>query len=234
MFVSRRFQATTFCISMVVILIATNHAGATVSLVTSRATLAGTDSIDWANAAPDYTAIRNPFPINSNGGVPVTVSEPGSLDFARLTQPGTWGGNFAPGDPVLYVGNTLTGGSLGPITLDFGSQLLSAFGSQIQAIPTGGAFTAELDIYNGATLEGTVTEGGNSTSANDNSAIFIGLTSNISFTKVIISVPTGTGTANDFGINQADFIPVPVPEPSTIALLTLGALGLLARRRANN
>jgi hypothetical protein len=219
----------TLCLLTVFILINATPATATVTLVTSRSALAGTDSLDWANAAPDYTAIANPFPTNSNGSIPVTVSEPGSLDFARLTQPSSWFGNFAPGDAVLYVGNGYTG-SLGPITIDFGSQLLSAFGSQIQAVPTG-AFTAELDIYNGATLEGTVTEGGISGFTNDGTAIFIGLTSDVDFNKVVISIPTDTGTANDFGINQADFIPVAVPEPSAIILLVLGVAGLAAACR---
>jgi hypothetical protein len=219
--------STVTVLSCLIVFALVTRAHAAVSLVTSRAVLAGTDSLDWANAAPDFTAIRNPFPMNSNGSIPVTVSEPGVLDFARLTQPSSWNGNFAPGDPVLYVGNSF-GGGLGPITIDFGSQLLSAFGSQIQSTPVG-AFTAELDIYNGATLEGTVTENGTSTFANDGTAIFIGLTSNIDFNKVVISVPTGSGIPNDFGINQADFIPV--PEPSTLLLLTAGAIGLLYARR---
>jgi hypothetical protein len=38
-----------------------------------------------------------------------------------------------------------------------------------------------------------------------------------------------TGRAENFGIDDLDL--TPVPEPSTIALLALGSLGLLARRR---
>jgi hypothetical protein len=46
--------------SVTVILVNATRAPAGVSLVTSRAALAGTDTLDWTNAAPDFTPIRNP------------------------------------------------------------------------------------------------------------------------------------------------------------------------------
>ncbi len=74
-----------------------------------------------------------------------------------------WSGNFAPGTALLWTA------SAGPdITLTFAQPVYGA-GAQIQA-DYFGAFTAEV-IVNGTQH---FTETGNSTSAGDNSAIFIG------------------------------------------------------------
>src|SRR5262249_56044605 len=133
------------------------------------------------------------------GGLTASVSQ--ATTGARRNDQGIgWGGNFAPGD-LLYW--TAGGGGSGPVTLDFGTQKLSAIGAQIQA-DYFGAFTAQLTAFdsNGVNL-GSFTENGNSTSSADNSAIFIGLMSTSGdISKVVFAVTAATNNPGDFALNH--------------------------------
>ena len=178
-------------------------------LVTSRVALGGTDSVDWGVLGGAYTSISSPFIISSVGSVSVTVSQGSGLPFERRDQGVGWSGNFAPGDPLLWdKGN-------GPdITLDFGSNLVSAAGAQIQSNIYGG-FVARITAYGpGLTFLGSFTETGTGTSDGDNSAIFIGISDSIA-TIQTIKFSLDTDYWNDFAINQVDFTSDPemsVPE----------------------
>jgi hypothetical protein len=183
------------------------------SLVTSRAALAGTDSVDWSTLGAPGTSVANPFTVSSVAGQSITVSKTLSGNFLLDEQ---WGpttpnsyvihGNFAPGDTVL---DTNTGASKqNTIKLNFGATAVAAGGAQIMT-NTYGSFTAEVDALDakGKTLA-RFTEAGNATDAADNSAIFLGVSSTSpTIYQITISV---TRAASDqykgvFAINKFDF-----------------------------
>jgi hypothetical protein len=181
------------------------------SLVTSRAALAGTDSVDWGTLGAPGTFHANPFTILSTGNVSITVSKPVKGDFEVLEQSPpttptvyTWNGNFAPGDMVLYTANGVT--RQNPITLNFGGTPVAAGGAQIA--DTNGSWTAEVDALDakGRTLA-SFTENGVSTGGRDNSAIFIGISStSADIYQIALSIGSITGgDKGAFAINQFDF-----------------------------
>jgi hypothetical protein len=193
------------------------------TLVTSRAALAGTDSVNWGILAPtpppSNTVVANPFSILSTSGRSLRVSAAtvNSFDVTQqVSAPpfhgnGEWNGNFAVGDWVLATdgGN----GKTNPITLNFGATTVAAGGAQIQPNSGGLSFTfiAQVGAFDAAGKSlASYTEKGTVTDAADNSAIFIGISSssaNISRIALSISKVSG-GTGADkpwFAINQFDF-----------------------------
>jgi hypothetical protein len=174
------------------------------SLVTSRAALAGTDSVNW----PLNVNLANPFTILSNGGHSITVSKAQAGNFGTLVEGSGWGGNFAPGDVILWTHGR--GGVTNPITLDFGATPVAAGGAQIDPNTGQGSFkfTAEVDAYDalGNTLA-SFTEKGVATLANDNSAIFIGISSSsANIDKIALQINSvQQSEKSDFAINKFDF-----------------------------
>jgi hypothetical protein len=205
---------------------------ATLTPVSSRPALSGNDFIDWGILGPAFTNVSNPFGINSNNGLPVTVHQQGQSGFQRRDQStGGWAGNFAPGDTLLW-----TNGANGPITLDFASPIFGA-GTQIQT-DFFGLFSGVLSAYDSSSaLLGSVPFSGNSTSAGDGSAIFVGVLSDSqNISKLVYDVQLATSSPTDFAINRTDLATTgnvsPTPEPCTLALLaTGGGPMLLALRR---
>jgi hypothetical protein len=179
------------------------------SLVTSRTALAGTDSVNWGTLGPNGIHVANPFTILSSAGRSISVSKTISDSFKEGVQcPSptgcSWGGNFAPGDSVLStydIGSKLNN----PITLNFGSTAVAAGGAQIQT-DFQGRFTAQVEAFDttGKSLA-TFTEKGISTSAADNSAIFIGIiSSSANIFQIALSIKVGEAQG-DFAINNFDF-----------------------------
>jgi len=229
----KRFLA---CVSALTLVLAgAGQARADLVEVTSRSALAGTDFVDWGKLGPNGTSIPNPFSINSNGGVKLTVSQAGASTFTRLDQGAGWNGNFAPGAHLLW-----TTGANGPVTMSYGiTNGVSAIGAQIQA-NFFGAFTATITAYDASnTVIGSFTENGVSNSNGDNSAIFLGVLSHTTSIfriqySVSSSVPQGQ---QDFGINQLDFTKSNLsstPEPASLTMLGIGIVGMagyVLRRR---
>jgi hypothetical protein len=186
------------------------------SLVTSRTALAGTDSVDWSTLFPTTSPV-NPFTILSTAGRSISVSKAIAGNFATNVEcpasPGCgWGGNFAPGDTILLTnasGSFLTK-SDNPITLNFGTTAVAAGGAQIQT-EVQDPFTAKVEAFdaNGVRLA-SFTEHGNSTGAEDNSAIFIGISStSANISRIALSISAGD-FKGDFAINKFDFRTSPV------------------------
>jgi hypothetical protein len=210
------------------------------SLVTSRAALAGTDSVDWATLGAPGTSVANPFTVSSAAGQNITTSKTDSANFLLDEQ---WGpttgnsyvlhGNFAPGDIVLDTNGAPHTGKQNTITLNFGATPVAAGGAQIMTNLLG-SFTAEVDALDakGKTLA-RFKEDGNATDAADNSAIFLGI-SNTSSTIYQIAISV-TKADNDqykgvFAINKFEFrtsalaaAPATAPRSPALELASLGS-----------
>jgi hypothetical protein len=195
-----------------------------VTLITNLADVSATQSFDWGILGPHGTTVSNPA---NDPGNKIIISQ-ASGSFQRVDQGTDWGGNFADGAHLLW-----TGGSGGPLTIqgkDKGSgQGVSALGAQIQA-DSFGAFTAHLEAFDGlGNSLGSVTESGVSSDAGDNSAIFIGVKStSFNIQKVTFSIDGST----DFAIGtvyvdaQGHDRGQSSPEPASLTLMSLAALGL--------
>jgi hypothetical protein len=201
--------------------------------LTSRAALGANDFEDWGTLGPSFSTPSNPFAATSNGGLGLSVSQQQPGSFQRLDQNNGWGGNFAPGDALLYTAVETLGSAGGPIIISFSHPVVGA-GAQIQE-DLFGTFTAEILALDGSgNVLGSFSEDGISNGNGDNSAIFIGIkdSSNAaSISKIEFALtaaqngPTTAFAINEFSIDSAAVAAVPAP-PSVIPL-AIGALGLL-------
>jgi hypothetical protein len=181
-------------------------------LVTSRTALAGTDSVNWGTAGPAGTIVANPFTILSTSARSVSVSKTQVDSFQVLEEmpccTGTaWAGNFARGDMVLWT-HDFGSKSTNPITLNFGTTAVAAGGAQIQEDYFPGDFTAQVQALDASgNVLASFTERGKSTSAEDNSAMFIGISStSANIFQIALSLTNAhAGTVGDFAINKFDF-----------------------------
>ena len=189
---------------------------------------------DGSTVIPNFAALGTvgsgiSSPASGSG---FTISDSENAGFNIIEQGVGWSGNFAYGDALLWnQGN-------GPDTITFTSDVQDV-GFKIQN-DFFGDFTAYLDAYDSSNnLLGEVSEVGTSSSAGDNSAMFIGVSSSYAnVTKVIISTSNSTLVeigANDFALGSGSFTESPespVPEPSTFAMasLMLGGLAILRKK----
>lgn len=157
------------------------------SLVTSRAALPGSDTVDWAVLGNNAYPLSNPFSLLSAQGLSVTVSQTGhglgsqyggvmgTVQQAGVPlAEGTLNGNFAPGDIVL---DALDGGT---VSLAFPHGVYGG-GAQI-AVPTltasgAGVFTVQIQAFgrDNARLASFI-RSGTFSAKGDNSALFLGIT----------------------------------------------------------
>jgi hypothetical protein len=213
---------------------------------TSRATFAGNDSVDWSQLGASLTPIPNPFTATSTGGVGVTGAFAGSGDGQVRVQGTSQFADFAAGDflvAAFCAGGTCPSqsGGQGPLTLTFNTPVTGA-GAQIEN-DFRGAFSAEIQAYNGSTLLGSFTETGTvvgclTNGCGDNTAMFLGIEdlSGANITSVVFSNPTCNpiGDCAAFEINTLALQTTSsstVPEPTTLVLAACGLGALLTRKR---
>jgi hypothetical protein len=208
-------------------------AHASVVQVTSRSDLSG-PTFDFGSFGAPGTFISTPESEPGGPGAVTVASSSGSL---YVKQEGTdWNGNFAVGNNLLAQADDDRSDSF---VISFAGAPVYGVGTQIQpASQYYGPFTAEMELFGtgGADL-GTVTADGTSTTAQDNSAPFIGATSTMPIAYVEFLVSTGYPgfpTEGDLAINELSFSdtpPVSVPEPGTEFLLGSALLGIAAAKR---
>ena len=198
--------------------------------VSSRLGLTGSDSLLMSAFGPSGTTFASGTSANTADLNTVTVTDSGSFGFSVLQQNDQWSGNFANGDFLLWTGNinTLDVDAV-PVTLTFGSAV-AGVGLQIQPDTFGGSFTASIDAFNASDVNiGSFTSTGFSTSANDNSALFLGVLSSTSdIKKITVNIISPPGV--DFAFNELTF--ADVPEPASLFLLGAGMLPVFSRRRS--
>lgn len=201
------------------------NAFASVTLLTSRAQITETDYIDWGDLGADYTAPGNPFLITTHG-TPFDISVSGSDEFNKRTQGASWFGNFNNGEQILFTG---IDGSVVNLT---GAKTCRDVGMNIQA-DYFGSFDANISAYDGlGNLLGSFSVAGTSDSNGDGTAPFIGVRSDAGDIHMVsLSVSRTDGLPIDFSINRVSYSCCgAVPEPASLSVLGLGALGLLRRK----
>lgn len=216
-----------------------------ITLVTERTALESNDRVNWSTLGPTqpFYVLPNSFTATSLGGLGLKIdiplpTQPGitpPLVFQTLPLPGI-PTNFASGDFVLLTGlrpGTFPAvGNSGPLTITFAQPVLGV-GTQI-AVDDTTEFTAFIQAYDTTdNLLGSFQLAGTSSLALDNSAIFLGIssdTANISRLVFSSSVPNRA-----VGINSLSLVTNrSVPEPSlTIGLLALTTLAASSKLRRN-
>ncbi len=215
----------------------------TLSFTNTRSDINANDELNWASLGPivpplPFKILPPTFTTTSAGGLSIGVivppaSTPG-ITPPLLFQTAAAGipTNFAAGDYVLFTG-LLPGqfpapGNPGPLALTFATPI-AGVGTQI-AVDDTLQFTAQISAFDSNNnLLGTFSSPGTSSLALDNSAVFLGVssdTANISRVEFSTSVPNRAISINNLSIATAA-----VPEPSNIAALVLVGIGLGVTRR---
>lgn len=240
----RILTSTTIAVFLSLSLISPSFA---VSLVTNRADLKGNDSIDWSSLGK----VLNPFNPNSADflgfsfsgtsarglGLDVDINPinpPITPPFVFKTAPIPQGipTNFANGDFLLFTGLQFgpfpAPGNPGPISISF-AQPVRAAGAQIAVddepnfVGTIKAFDINDNLLDSFNVNGT------SSTALDNSAIFLGVKSALAEISRIEFSSNFNNRA--IGINTLSIDNPAIPEPSlTMAILVMGS-GLLCLKK---
>jgi hypothetical protein len=179
-----------------------------ITLVNNRTALAGNDQVDWSSLGKVF----NPFNPNSSAFLPNSFSaiSQGDQELNVQIQPASSPDitppfvfktglppqgiptNFANGDFLLFTGfkpNTFPApGNSGPLSITFDTPVFGA-GAQI-AVDDEPSFTAFVSAFDSSgSLLGTFQEPGTSSLALDNSAVFLGVSSDIpNISKLVFSI----------------------------------------------
>jgi len=183
--------------------------------VFSRDDLGADDNIQWGQFGPPNTLVPTPVEGLTDAGLSFIVDDPQDHLLQRFDQGDPWGGNFSPGDELIF-----NSPSSNPITIDFERPVFGV-GANIQ-VELPGRFTGVIETYDivGNLIERFTREGKSNENA-DGSAIFIGILSDTRIARAAFYGDVSGAAINMVGL-------VTIPAPSGLALLALG--GLACRR----
>ncbi|MGM3307448.1 hypothetical protein ACSQ6I_16005 [Anabaena sp. WFMT] len=210
-----------------------------ITLVQDRNALQSNDQIEWSSLGK----VLNPFAPNPSDFLPYSFSGQSSHGLGISVNIPSAGGditppfifqnnppiqtNFAPGDFLLFTGFSPTvvpTGNPNPLTIFFDKNVKAA-GTQIAA---SGSENIDYEVFisafdDGNNLLGTFSIPGISSGTRDNSAVFLGVTSDTANIKSLVF--NTSSPQRGFGINRVSI--TTVNEPYTgFSLLIFGALGL--------
>ena len=193
----------------------------TLTQITSSSAQAANDSLAWSQKGADGTVMAASFTATTAMANSVTVGMGAAnsvISVVCTATPCSWTGTgFTAGHSLLWSSDAGNGGS-GPVTLTF-SKSVSGAGALVQAdLP--GAFTGEIQVYNGATLLATYTVA--SDAAGD--PVYLGALdeSGPNISKVVFSLTTCASLCTDFGldavnVNAATAAPAVTLTPTSLA-----------------
>ena len=175
----------------------------TLQQITSSSAQGANDSLAWSQKGADGTVLAASFTASTATANSVTVSMGATnsvISVVCSATPCSWTGTgFTAGHSLLWSSDAGNGGS-GPVTLAF-SKSVSGAGALVQAdLP--GAFTGEIQVYNGATLLATYTVA--SDAAGD--PVYLGALdqSGPNINKVVFSLTTCASLCTDFGVDTVN------------------------------
>ncbi|WP_200892563.1 hypothetical protein [Aliterella atlantica] len=222
------------------------------SFIGDRAELQGNDQVDWSNLVGESTfkVLPNNFSTTSEQGLKLNVQIPQALSpqitppVVFQTLPASPGipvsfatgipTNFASGDFILFTGyepgTFPPNGNAEPLTIAFEQPVLGA-GAQIAVNGTRNFVGSVAAFDNNDNLLGRFSFPGTSSQVLDNSAQFLGISSDTANISKLVFSTSADNRA--FGINALSISAKPVPEPSSSAAATLGVawFALLAIKR---
>lgn len=192
----------------------------TLKQITTSAAQGANDSLAWSQKGADGVVLPVSFTATTTLANSVTVSLGAAnsvLSTVCAATPCSWTGTgFTAGHELLWTSDAGNGGS-GPVTLTFAKGMAGA-GALIQAdLP--GAFTGQIQLYNGATLLGTYTVA--SDTAGD--PVYLGAqdTSGANINKVVFSLTTCASLCTDFGLDTVNVNTAVAAPPVTLSPTSL-------------
>ncbi|BAZ26272.1 hypothetical protein NIES4073_71780 [Kalymmatonema gypsitolerans NIES-4073] len=213
------------------------------TLVTNRDDLAANDKLDWSSLGfgtpislggrTTANLLPSSFETTSEKGLGLGVDIPSIADSRPLvfqTTP-SLSTNFSDGDYILFTGfipGNFAEGNPGPLTITF-NQPIQGAGTQI-AVDDTPQFTAFLSAFDdNNNLLGSFSIPGTSSTVIDNSAVFLGVSSDsANISKLVYSSSVNNEA---IGINFLSIRSTTIPEPGNLLALSFIATGLLATRK---
>ena len=175
----------------------------TLQQITSSSAQGANDSLAWSQKGADGTVLTASFTATTAMANSVTAGMGAAnsvISVVCSATPCSWTGiGFTAGHSLLWSSDAGNGGS-GPVTLAF-SKSISGVGASVQAdLP--GAFTGEIQVYNGATLLATYTVASD-TAGNP---VYLGAIdqSGPNINKVVFSLTTCASLCTDFGLDTVN------------------------------
>ena len=221
----------------VVLMFTAAQAQAATIQVGSAGALGANDFFDWGQVRVldgGGNAVAQPSPQNVTSNLARTGSVSDGGQFTGLVEGTDWFGNFTVGNNVLYTGDTNNPfAASSSFTMNFNTAV-AGLGLQITS-NFYGAFTASLEVFNGATSLGVFNVGGVMDGNEDGTAPFLGALSDaVNINKAVFTLTGNTGAG--FGVNRLLTTDTPsrgaqTPEPATLSLVGLGAAVAAYRRR---
>jgi hypothetical protein len=208
----------------------------TIVLATTPTALGVDDTVLWDQLGTDGAIVPNSFSVLSGGAI--SVNGVFSTTTGEVATAGvSWSpvsGAFNANDSLVWAFDDTASNGSGPIAFTFGKNV-AGVGAAIQP-DSPGTFTAQIQLYNGNTLLGSVTRSSNA----NGDALYIGALDQTAadVTRAVFSLTAVQNNPNNESNNIGDFAidtlglvnpAAATPEPATFSLVVLSLAGLAWR-----